>query len=288
MTSQPAILAEDLTYRYNGELAVDHIGFSVAPGEILGFLGPNGAGKSTTVQMLTGQRPPLEGRALVLGLDVAQQPKAIQARIGVCFETSNHYEQLSGADNLALFARLFDVPDFDPGLLLERVGLDSRGNDAVERYSKGMKQRLMVARSLVNRPEILFLDEPTEGLDPTSAASIRRLIEDERDRGATVFLTTHDMHEADKLCDRVAFINQGEMVALDTPHNLKQQYGQRQLRAQVVGPDGALDVRHLPLDQPDTPDAVGRLFREEQVVTVHTEEATLEDIFIQLTGRGLV
>jgi len=286
--TEPSILAEDLTYRFRDDLAVDRISFAVAPGEILGLLGPNGAGKSTTVQMLTGQRRPQQGRATVLGMNVAEQAKAIQARIGVCFEITNHYEQLSGADNLALFARLFDVPDFDPKPLLSRVGLDGRGEDAVERYSKGMKQRLMVARSLVNQPEILFLDEPTEGLDPASAASIRALIEAERQRGATVFLTTHDMHEADKLCDRVAFINQGRIVAIDTPHQLKQQHGQRQIRAQVIGADGELALRRLPLDQPGTPDEISRLFRQEQVVTVHTEEASLEDIFIKLTGRSLV
>lgn len=285
--SQPAIVAENLTYRYGQLTAVDHISFTVAEGEILGFLGPNGAGKSTTVKMLTGQLRPKEGRATVLGLDVARYPKQVQAQIGVCFEFTNLYEQMTGVDNLTLFARLFGVRDFDAAALLKRVGLDSRGKDIVATYSKGMKQRLMVARALVNRPRILFLDEPTEGLDPASAVSIRDIILEERDRGATVFLTTHDMLEADKLSDRVAFINQGKIVALDTPHALKQRYGQRRLRAQVAAADGGLVTREIVLDRPETAAEMQALFSQEQVITVHSEEATLEDIFIDITGRGL-
>lgn len=283
----PAIIAENLTYRYGQLIAVDHISFTVAEGEILGFLGPNGAGKSTTVKMLTGQLRPKEGRATVLGLNVARHPKQVQAQIGVCFEFTNLYEQMTGRDNLTLFARLFGVKDFDPDALLKRVGLDGRGKDRVETYSKGMKQRLMVARALVNRPRVLFLDEPTEGLDPASAVAIRNIILEERARGATVFLTTHDMMEADKLSDRVAFINQGQIVALDTPHALKQRYGQRRLRAQVALPDGTLAMREIVLDRPETAAEMQALFSREQVVTVHSEEATLEDIFIQITGRGL-
>lgn len=282
-----AIVADSLTYRYGQLLAVDHISFTVCAGEILGFLGPNGAGKSTTVKMLTGQLRPKEGRATLLDLDVAREPKRVQGQIGVCFEIANLYEQMSGLDNLTLFARLFGVEKFDGPALLARVGLDGRGKDRVETYSKGMKQRLMVARALVNRPRILFLDEPTEGLDPTSASSIRTVIEEERARGATVFLTTHDMVEADKLSDRVAFINQGKIVALDTPRALKQRYGQRRLRAEVAAPGGGLAVREIMLDQPQTAAEMQRLFSQEQVVTAHSAEASLEDIFIDITGRGL-
>jgi ABC-2 type transport system ATP-binding protein len=285
--AQDAIVAENLTYRYGQLTAVDHISFNVAEGEILGFLGPNGAGKSTTIKMLTGQLIPKEGRAMLLGLDVARQPKLIQAQIGVSFEATNLYEQMSAEENLTLFARLFGVRPFDAGALLKRVGLDGRGKERVEGYSKGMKQRLMVARALVNRPRILFLDEPTEGLDPTSAETVRKIIREERGRGATVFLTTHDMHEADLLSDRVAFINQGHIAALDTPHALKQKYGRRSIRAQVKSADESLATREVILDRPDTAEAVRELFSKEQVVTIHSEEASLEDIFIRITGRGL-
>ncbi len=285
--SEPAIIAEELTYRYGDLLAVDHISFTVERGEILGFLGPNGAGKSTTVKMLTGQLRPVSGRALLLGIDVARHPKQVQARIGVCFEQPNLYEELSGVENLQLFAHLFGVRDVDIQGLLRRVGLDGRGTDLVGHYSKGMKQRLMIARALVNRPDILFLDEPTEGLDPTSAEAIQRVIVEEQQRGATIFLTTHDMYEADRLCHRVAFINSGKIVALDTPHNLKQQYGKRMVRAELVGPDGTLHTREIVLDRPETPTELADLLAHEHVVTLHSEEATLEDIFIRLTGRGL-
>jgi ABC-2 type transport system ATP-binding protein len=285
--SQYSIIAEDLTYRYGDLTAVDHIDFQVGEGKIFGFLGPNGAGKSTTVSMLTGQLKPKSGKATILGMDIATHAKQVQAQIGVGFEITNHYEQLSALDNLNLFSRLFGVKDFDGEVLLRRVGLEDRGRDAVEKYSKGMKQRLMVARALVNNPRILFLDEPTEGLDPTSSQMIQNVIREERDRGSTIFLTTHDMHEADTLSDTVAFINKGVIVALDTPHNLKQKYGRRALKAQVSGPNGELIQKEIVLDEAGTADAMQQLFSQEQVVTLHSEEATLEDIFIHITGRGL-
>jgi len=283
-----AIVAEELTYWYGELVAVDHISFNVAEGEILGFLGPNGAGKTTTVKILTGLLRPKGGKATLLGMDVAKNVEKVQGEIGVCFEDTNLYEQMSAIENLRLFARLFGIRSFDADDLLRRVGLAGREKDRVEAYSKGMKQRLMVARSIVNRPRVLFLDEPTEGLDPASAESIRNIILEERERGATIFLTTHDMMEADRLSDRVVFINQGKIVALDTPHNLKQQYGKRALKAKVSTHSGELEDREIILDTPETPNAIQELFAQERVVTIHSEEASLEDIFIRITGRGLV
>jgi len=282
-----AIIAEELVYSYGRQKAVDGISFKIGQGEILGFLGPNGAGKSTTVNMLTGLLKPQGGRAVLLGRDISKDVDSIQKYIGVCFEGANLYEQMTGEENLKLFARLFDVRNFDVNALIARVGLEGRGKDRAGNYSKGMKQRLMVARSLINQPKILFLDEPTDGLDPASAESIRRVIEQERERGATVFLTTHDMMEADKLSDRVAFINQGKIVALDTPHNLKQQYGKRALNIEVLDGEGKLQKREITLDTPDTAAQVHEIMAGEKVITVHSEEATLEDIFIRITGRGL-
>lgn len=284
---QDAIVADNLTYRYGDLLAVDHINFSVAKGGILGFLGPNGAGKTTTVKILTGQLKPKEGKALLLGMDVAHNIEKAQAKIGVCFEETNLYQQMSALENLNLFAKLFGVKSFDGYALLKRVGLAGREKDRVENYSKGMKQRLMVARSLVSKPEILFLDEPTAGLDPTSSEAIRNIILEERERGATIFLTTHDMMEAGKLSDKVAFMNQGKILVLDTPDNLKQQYGKRALKARVRNNDGKLENREINLDTPQTADDIRELFAKEKVVTLHSEEATLEDIFIKITGRGL-
>ena len=282
-----AIVAERLVYRYGSLTAVDQISFEVGRGEVLGFLGPNGAGKSTTVRMLTGELRPTEGRATLLGLDVSKHPNKVQAQIGVAFEISNLYEQMTGVENLTLFARLFGVRDFNARALLERVGLGGRGEERVGGYSKGMKQRLMIARALVNKPRILFLDEPTDGLDPVSSETIRGIIRDEAASGTTVFLTTHDMLEADKLSNRVAFINQGRIVALDTPHRLKQQYGKRALKVEVECADGTLKTQDIVLDAADAPQQMYDLMSNERVITVHSEEATLEDIFIHITGRGL-
>jgi ABC-2 type transport system ATP-binding protein len=287
MNEEIAIRAEALTYRYGALTAVDGISFEVRRGEVLGFLGPNGAGKTTTVKMLTGQLRPTAGRATLLGLDVSRHTNRVQAQIGVAFETSNLYEQMTGVENLVLFARLFGVKNFDAQTLLEKVGLSGRGRERVAGYSKGMKQRLMLARALVNQPRILFLDEPTDGLDPVSSDTIRGLISEAASHGTAVFLTTHDMLEADKLSQRVAFINQGKIVALDTPHALKQQFGRRALKAQIECPDGRLETREVVLDRPGTPQAVAQLFERERVMTVHSAEATLEDIFVRITGRGL-
>ncbi|MCL4251897.1 MAG: ABC transporter ATP-binding protein [Anaerolineae bacterium] len=283
-----AIVADKLAYSYGDKLAVDHISFEVAEGEILGFLGPNGAGKSTTVKLLTGQIKPKSGSATLLGMDIARDPNKVQQHIGVSFETTNLYEQMTAEENLRFFARLFGIHAFDPAPLLVKVGLGARAKERVSSFSKGLKQRLMFARAVVNKPRILFLDEPTDGLDPVSSETIRNLILEEKQRGATVFLTTHDMFEADKLSDRVAFINQGKIVALDQPATLKQQYGKRALKVEVIGADGALATREINLDQPDTADAVQQLLKDEKIMTMHSEEATLEDIFIDITGRGLV
>jgi ABC-2 type transport system ATP-binding protein len=283
-----AIAADNLTYRYGDLLAVDHISFDVAEGEVLGFLGPNGAGKSTTVKLLTGQLRPSEGKATLLGMDIVERTNQVQQHIGVSFETTNLYEQMSALENLTLFARLFGVRNFDAMALLERVGLAGREKERVAGYSKGMKQRLMLARALVNTPRILFLDEPTDGLDPVSSRTIHAIIEEAAARGAAVFLTTHDMVEADKLSDRVAFINQGKIVALDTPRALKRQYGQRALKVEVERPQGSTEIVEVPLDEATTPRALYELFGSERVVTVHSEEATLEEIFADITGRGLV
>lgn len=282
-----AISVEDLSYQYHNILAVNHISFQVREGEIFSFLGPNGAGKTTTVKMLIGLLKPRTGKAFLLGKDVSKEIKQIQKEIGVCFEVSNLYENLSAIDNLTFFAKLFGVKNYNPYEILKRVGLGGREKDIVEGYSKGMKQRLMIARALVNKPKILFLDEPTMGLDPVSSEEIRDLILEERKRGCTIFLTTHDMWEADKLSDKVGFIDQGKIVALDSPLNLKQAYGKRALKVKIKTENGEIVDREIILDTENTPNEVSNLLATENVITMHSEEATLEDIFIKITGRGL-
>jgi len=276
------IVAEDLVFSYGDLVAVDRVSFHVGEGEILGFLGPNGAGKTTTVKLLTGQLRPKHGSARVLGYDMSKEAKKASARIGVVFEEKNLYPRMTAEANLKFFAKLFGKK-VDVDALLERVGLGGKGKERVENFSKGMKQRLMVARALVNEPEVLFLDEPTDGLDPVSAETIRGIILEEKKEGVSILLTTHDMMEADRLSDRVAFINEGKIAVIDTPERLKLKFGRRLLVVRF--PDGT--VQRLSLDDPETPSKVEAIIRQGRVETMHTTEATLEEIFIQVTGRRL-
>jgi ABC-2 type transport system ATP-binding protein len=219
-------------------------------------------------------------------MDMPGQREEIQARLGVCFEEKNLYLSMTGRENLVFFSKLFGVRGFEPEPLMERVGLSARLDDRVSEYSKGMKQRLMMARALINTPDVLLLDEPTDGLDPVSAIGIRDLIRHEADRGAAVLLTTHDMHEADSLSDRVAFINQGTILTIDTPDNLKLAHGQRSVRIRSRQGDD-VNEQVIPLDQVGTEDRIREAVSAEGLMTIHTEEATLEDIFVEYAGRGL-
>ena len=220
-----AIEATNLTRNFNGLCAVDRISFSVQPGEIFGFLGPNGAGKTTTIRMLTGQLRPTEGRATVLGCDIVEDRQDLKPQIGVVWEYQNLYERLSAIDNLLFAARLYGIDRRRIDEVLEFVGLTDRAKDRLKKYSNGMKQRLLVARALLHGPRVLFLDEPTRGLDPGVARDIRNLVTDLSQAGTTIFLTTHYMEEADRLSDRVAILDHGKIMALDTPTQLKLNLG---------------------------------------------------------------
>lgn len=283
----PAINVDNLSHWYGNLQAVREISFKVYPGEILGFLGPNGAGKSTTIKVLTGQLPLKGGSAQILGREIGRDDPQIQAQIGVSFEEKNLYLEMTALENLNFFASLFGIRN--PGSIkaLQRVGLADRARDRVSSYSKGMRQRLMIARAFINKPKVLFLDEPTDGLDPVTASAIRKTIQEEADRGAAVLLTTHNMSEADELSDRVAFINEGEIVALDTAENLKLKYGKRSVRVRLRDGNGVRE-EHLPLDGEQSSNRLSELAASPDLMTIHTEEATLEAIFIRLTGRGLV
>ena len=284
--SMPAINVQNLNHWYGKLQAVKDISFEVYPGEILGFLGPNGAGKSTTIKVLTGQLALKGGSAQILGRDIGRDDPVLQSQIGVTFEEKNLYLEMTAIENLDFFASLFGVRN--PGSLeaLRRVGLAERAKERVSNYSKGMRQRLMVARAFINKPKVLFLDEPTDGLDPVTAAEIRKTIKEEADRGAAVLLTTHNMFEADELSNRVAFINEGEIVTLDTAENLKLKYGKRSVRVRLRDGDSVWE-ENLPLDGEKSSARLSELAASPDLMTIHTEEATLEAIFIRLTGRGL-
>ncbi len=282
------ITVENLSFTYPkaAEPALRGLSFGIARGEIFGFLGPSGAGKSTTQKVLIGLLKDYQGQVSVLGKDLKDWRADYYERIGVSFEAPNHYLKLTALENLGYFAALYGNATQEPRDLLERVGLGADGDKPVSQFSKGMKNRLNVARSLLHDPELLFLDEPTTGLDPVNARLIKELIEEQRGAGKTVFLTTHNMTVADELCDRVGFIVDGELRLIDAPRELKLRYGRRIVRVENKTA-GRMATRDFPLETLGDDAEFIALLRGGKVQTIHTLEATLEDIFIEVTGRRL-
>jgi fluoroquinolone transport system ATP-binding protein len=274
------------SYTRDNNYAVKDVSFTVDRGEILGLLGPNGAGKSTTQKVMIGLLPLQKGKVTLDGVDVRQGRKDLYEKIGISFEQPNLYKKLTGYENLKMYSRLFSGETAGPEELLKLVDLWGARDKRAEGYSKGMQQRLVFARSLVNRPRIWFLDEPTAGLDPNNARQVKDIILEKKQAGASIILSTHNMAIAEELCDRVALINSGEIVALDTPRNLKLQFGQRLVRVEYRR-DGALVQDILALETEADKARLAHLLAEEDVETVHSQEATLETVFIKLTGRRL-
>lgn len=291
-----AIVVEDLTKVYGkpetGVLAVDHISFAVHEGEVFGFLGPNGAGKTTTVRMLTGLARPTAGSARILGFDLATQVTSIKKRVGVVPETSNLYDELSALDNLIFSMQLYGVPRRERRAraedLLARFRLAEKRDTSFARLSRGMKRALTIAAALAHRPPLLFLDEPTTGLDVMSARSLRQMIAGLRHEGVTVFLTTHYLEEAERLCDRIAIIVRGRIVALDTVEGLKAQAaGGTVVEATLSGAEGQVETLRFTGDDVATAlraalaraESAGR-----RVLALNTLRPTLEDVFVRLTG----
>jgi fluoroquinolone transport system ATP-binding protein len=282
------INVSNLTFAYAGtnEPAIKDISFAVQPGEIFGFLGPSGAGKSTTQKILFRLLQGFQGSVQVFERDLREWGYDYFEQVGVSFEMPNHYTKLTARENLRYFGALYQGNVKNPDELLEMVGLLDDADMLVSQYSKGMKNRLSVARSLVNNPKLLFLDEPTAGLDPVNARKIKELIKAQKDAGKTVFLTTHDMHIADELCDRIAFIVDGKLSLIDSPRELKLRYGKADVRVEF-GLNGKYEQRDFSLAGLAENAEFLRLLREGNVRTLHTQEATLENIFIQMTGRSL-
>lgn len=288
-TSTDVISVAGLTFTYPGSTdpAVRGMDFTVGRGEIFGFLGPSGAGKSTTQKLLIGLLRGHGGHASVWGRDPLAWGPDYYQRVGVSFELPNHYHQLTGAENLRFFASLYDGPTADPAALLDSVGLAEAANTRVGKYSKGMQMRLTFARSLINHPELLFLDEPTSGLDPVNAGKVKDIILGLKAEGRTIFLTTHDMSTADELCDRVAFVVDGAIVALDTPAELKIARSQRRVRVQYRTDTGGLDTAEFGMDGLADDPAFEAILRNHHVETIHSREASLDDVFVEVTGRQL-
>ncbi len=275
------------TYPKSTEPAVRGMDFTVGRGEIFGFLGPSGAGKSTTQKVLIGLLRGHGGEAAIWGKEPLAWGSDYYQRIGVSFELPNHYLKLTGLENLRFFASLYDVDTLDPMELLDAIGLADDANTRVGKYSKGMQMRLTFVRSLINEPELLFLDEPTSGLDPVNARKVKDIVLDLKARGRTIFLTTHDMSTADELCDRVAFVVDGSIVALDTPAELKIARSQRRVRVEYRGDDGRLHHTEFPMDGLADDSAFHAVLRDHHVETIHSREASLDDVFVEVTGRRL-
>jgi fluoroquinolone transport system ATP-binding protein len=285
---EPVIRTEKFGFAYPGATlpAVCDLSFAVQRHEIFGFLGPSGAGKSTTQNVLIGLLSGYQGSVNVLGRDLRAWDRSYYRRIGVAFEAPNHYLKLTARENLQLFSGLHGGDTEDPVAMLERVGLRQDADTLVGEFSKGMRGRLTLARAFLHRPELLFLDEPTAGLDPVTARRIRHVIREARDAGATVFLTTHDMVTADELCDRVAFLVGGQIAALDSPRSLRLAYGRRAVRVEAASDGRRIQREFLLGGLADSPDFLN-LLRSGTVETIHTLETTLEDVFVQVTGRTL-
>lgn len=282
----PALRVDDLSYRYpeRAEPAVNGMSFEVFTGEVFGFLGPSGAGKTTTQRAILGLVDGWSGTIELLGRDRREWGRDLFDRIGVSFELPVGYPRLTGREDLTHFANLHRRECRDPGEVLEGLGLGADADRPVGGYSKGMRVRLNLARAVLNNPDLLFLDEPTAGLDPVNAGVVRDLISAERARGCTVFLTTHDMALADAVCDRVAFVVDGGIRACDTPRAFRLGYGEATIRVEQRTDAGPVTV-NLPLE--GAGERLARLVASGTVETIHTAEAGLDEVFARVTGRNL-
>jgi ABC-2 type transport system ATP-binding protein len=306
-----AIKVEDLTKHYPNVLAVDHIDFEVHKGEFFGFLGPNGAGKTTTINILTGVTKATSGTASILGFNLATEPVKAKEHIGVVPDTSNLYDEMTAWANIIFCAKLHGVPkdkrEHKANDLLELVGLHDRRNDRIGTFSRGMKKRMMIAAALIHEPEILFLDEPTTGLDVQGAREVRGLIRELNRNGTTVFLTTHYLEEADLCCQRIAIIAKGKIITQDTPEKLKlstqvEQVIEASFDQTKDVADKLKRISHVRavvavgdkfrLSVDDSSEALPLIFdfakeNHLKIISINTLKPTLEDAFVKLTGLRL-
>jgi ABC-2 type transport system ATP-binding protein len=302
------VQVQNLTKIYGKLMAVDHINFEVEKGEIFGFLGPNGAGKTTTLRMLTGVIKPDEGEADILGFNIQKEPLKAKQNIGVVPETSNAYVDLTAWQNIILMAELYGVPKRESENrakdLLDRLGIYDRRDSKVKGFSKGMKQRLILCMALINDPVLIFLDEPTSGLDVQSSHMIREILQEFSKEGKSIFLTTHNMDEANRLCERVAIINHGKIAAIDRPSKLKNII--KRLNSVEISFDKTINIESLSeishirevskegdkfvISTDNVNGLINSLtaFAESQnlkIISINTMGPSLEEVFIQLTGE---
>lgn len=271
------IKVERVTKRFGDNIALNQISFSINEGEIFGFLGPSGSGKTTMINILTGQLQANSGKTELLGKDSQKLLPSDFEELGLVGDTSGYYEKLSLYNNLLLFARLYGVSKSRIEEILKQVGLYDSKDTPAEKLSTGMRQRMLLARALINYPKVLFLDEPTSGLDPTTSKKIHKLLHELKERGTTIFLTTHDMNEATLLCDNLALLNKGDLIEQGSPSEIIQKYNTEKKVAVTYSDSTKKVVRFEDLQQEDY----------KKMMTIHSCEPTLEDIFIKLTGEKL-
>ncbi|MBI3408288.1 MAG: ABC transporter ATP-binding protein [Planctomycetes bacterium] len=280
--AQPVIQLEKLVVRYGSFVAVDGLDLELMPGELFGLLGPNGAGKSSTLRVLIGQRPPSSGKVTVFGKDIVTHWAQIKPLFGYVPDRENHFEEFTGRGNLAFFAGLYDVPTQKIDDCLSLVELDEAADLPVRGYSMGMRRKLLLARALLHQPPLLYLDEPTANLDIHSAGVVRRILRTLVANGCTVLLTTHNMDEVEAICDRVAILCRGRLVALDSPLALRRQHCER--KVDVTFTSG--ERRAFDLDQNDQRSDLAQVVQSGQVACLQTREFDFHETFLKLTGTS--
>lgn len=282
---EPNVLLElsHISKRYRTELALKDISITLHKGEILGFLGPSGAGKTTTIKIITGQLRQTSGEGKILGADTTNIDDSIYEKIGVVSDNSGIYEKMTVWQNLSMFAKIWRVPNARIEEALRQVGLLEHKKKQAGKLSRGQTQRLVLARAVLHKPRILFLDEPTSGLDPSTAVSIHKMLLDLKQEGMSIFLTTHNMEEAAKLCDNVALLYQGKIVEFGSPQELCLKYNKNK-RYQVL-----LNNRHeaVLVQNPENIAKISEWMEKDEIQSLHSCEPTLESVFLQVTGSSL-
>lgn len=281
------IEVKDLCFSYSKEKPfIKNINFNVDKGEIFGFLGPSGAGKSTLQKILTGILTTYSGSVILNNIEVKKHDNSFYENIGVDFEFPSLYEKFTALENLDFFSSLYRKKIYDALDLLRMVGLENDARKKVSDFSKGMKSRLNFVKALAHNPDILFLDEPTSGLDPSNARVMKNIILEQKSQGKTIIFTTHNMHDASEICDRVAFIVDGEIKALDTPHNLIMKKRGNMVKYSFYK-EGQEIYREIKLNETGNDDILRKIISENRLLSIHSSESTLEDVFIEVTGRCL-
>lgn len=281
------IQVNNVSFSYIAKPFLENINFNVGKGEIFGFLGPSGAGKSTLQKILTGLITSYQGSAKVLGIETKHHNSDFYERIGVDFEFPSLYEKLTGRENLKYFASLYSGELLDIQDLLNIIGLEGQEDKKVSAYSKGMKSRLNFIKALVHNPDVLFLDEPTSGLDPSNSRVMKNIIKEQKAKGKTIILTTHNMVDATELCDKVAFIVDGKIKALDSPHHLIMREGATKVKYTYVE-QYIEKTEECLLYKVGENRKLQQLLAENKITSIHSSEPTLDDIFVKITGRELI